>query len=334
VRRALIPAAKVPPGYRIQVALPMEKLDEELNEVLFVIGLGLPGATLLLALLAWFLAGRILAPVREMTSLAREIDEQGLADRIPTGPNRDEFTELGRALNQMLDRLQHSFHRQKEFVAAAAHELKTPLTNLRLFIEQALADPDLDETLRRRLTRQQEILLRLGRLLNNLMLLSALEMRPGLDCKELDFRKLIAAVLEDFAPLFTAAEITITNRLPEAEIRIAGDEARLRRMLVNLIENAAKYNTRPGEIRLELTREGPEITLRIANRVAAPLPEAERERLFEQFYRLEKSRSSELGGCGLGLTIVREIVNLHNGTVTLGNLPDDWVEVCVRLRPF
>jgi len=331
IRRALIPATGTTPGYRIQVALPMEKLDEELNEVLFVIGLGLPGAALLLAFLAWFLAGRILGPIREMTARAQEIDEQGLADRIPAADNRDEFSELGRALNQMLDRLQHSFNRQKEFVAAAAHELKTPLTNLRLFIEQTQADPGLDAAFRRRLARQQEILLRLGRLLNNLMLLSALEMKPVLQCEEFDFRELIETVLEDFTPLLAAEKIAVDYSPPPGEIRLQGDPARLRRMLVNLLENAIKYNLPAGRLRLELAQEEGWLILKIANLVPEPLPETELEQLFEQFYRREKSRSSEYGGCGLGLTIVREIVHLHGGRVSLRNLTENWFEVTVRL---
>ncbi len=331
VRRALIPASESSPGYRIQVALPMEKIDEELNEVLIVIGLGLPAAALLLALLAWFLAGRILAPISRMTALAREIDEQGLDDRIPLPDKRDEFAELGRALNQMLDRLQHSFNRQKEFIAAAAHELKTPLTNLRLFIEQTLAEPGLDEEFRRRLARQQEILLRLGRLLNNLMLLSALEMKPVRKNEEFDFRRLLKTVLEDFAPLFTAAGIEIELNLAKEEMRMRGDEARLRRMLVNLLENGVKYNVENGRLRLELSQKKGWLILKIANLVPEPLPETELEQLFEQFYRREKSRSSEFGGCGLGLTIVREIVHLHGGRVSLRNLTGNWFEVTVWL---
>ncbi len=331
VRRALVPARDGVPACRIQVALPMEKLDKELDEVLLVMGLGLPAAALLLTLISWLLAGRILKPVQEITARAREIDEKGLADRLPVAAGRkDELAELATALNQMLDRLQHSFRRQQEFIAGAAHELNTPLTSLRLFSEQALAEPDLTPELRARLTRQHDILLRMGRLLRSLMLLSALEVQPRAEIKPFDLGRLIRSVLEDLEPLIACQSLTVVADLPD-ELPFPGDEEKLRRVVVNLVENAVKYNVAEGEIRLKAERKGERVIVEIANRSQRPLPEEDLGKVFEQFYRVEKSRSREFGGCGLGLTIVREIVSLHDGEIRLENRPGNWIAAILIL---
>jgi len=330
IRVAVIPASKAPPGYRIIAAMPMKKLNEEINEVILVMILGLAGAALMLALLSWFLAGRILKPIQEITTLAQHIDSQKLATRIPVDDNQDELSQLSRALNQMLDRLQFSFNQQKEFIASAAHELKTPVTNLRLLTEQALNDPGLSETTRKRLSHQHDTLLSMGRLLRNLMVLSTLEMKRTITPTTFDFRKMVESILTDFAALFELNEITLTTRMPERALCL-GDEEQLRRAVVNLIENAVKYNCRPGEIQIELDKKREELILQIRNRVPEAIPEEELEKLFEQFYRLEKSRSREFGGCGLGLTIVKEIITLHQGDIRLENRPNGWVTVTTRL---
>lgn len=327
----VIPAAKAPPGYRIQAALPMEPLEEKLNRVIFGIVLGLVGSALLLFLISWFLAGRILRPVKEITARAREIDEKGLADRLPTSDNRDELYELATALNQMLDRLQYSFRRQQEFIAGAAHELNTPLTSLRLFSEQAQTEPGLSPELRQQLARQHDTLLRMGRLLRSLMLLAALEVRPQAEIRTFDFSRLVRVVLEDLAPLIEYHGLKVATDLPPRQ-PCEGDEEKLRRVLINLVENAVKYNVEEGEIRIVLeTGKNRRLTLEIANRCPRPLPEEELEQVFEQFYRVEKSRSREFGGCGLGLTIVREIVSLHRGTIRLENRPGGWLAAILEL---
>ncbi len=331
VRRARIPAVNNSPPYRIQVALPMEKLDEELNEVLLVLALGLPGAALLLILLSWFLAGRILKPVQEIATRAREIDEKGLSDRLPVSPGQDELHDLATALNQMLDRLQYSFRRQQEFIAGAAHELNTPLTSLRLSSEQALADPGLNPRLRAQLLHQQDTLLRMGRLLRSLMLLSALELQPRADIKPLDLSRLLNSVLEDLAPLVEHNRLKITIRRPP-RATVCGDQEKLRRVLINLIENAIKYSVEEGEIELELSAEKDGgVTLEVINQVPRPLPREALEQVFDQFFRVEKSRSREFGGCGLGLTIVKEIVTLHQGDIRLENRPGNRVAAILTL---
>ena len=329
LRTAEVTAKMAPPGYRIQVALPMEKLDEEIVEVALIIILGLIFSTLMLLFISYFLAGRILKPVRQITDLAREINGKDLAGRIPLGSSRDELYELSFALNQMLDRLQYSLNRQKEFIASAAHELNTPITNVRLFIEQNMHNLALPEPFRNNLIHQHEIMLRMGRLLRNLMVLSALEMKRKVHPENFDFRALIDSVIADFQPLFELKKIPLETRMPE-QLSIYGDKEQLRRVMINLIENAIKYNKPTGKVTIDLEKVNHHLLLKIAN--GSPLiPGNELKKVFEQFYRVEKSRSLEFGGCGLGLTIVREIVNLHGGKVYMENEPAGWARVVVQL---
>jgi len=329
IRSTKIPAHKAPPGYRIQVALPMEELDEEIVEVAMIIIIGLTFSSLLLLFISYFLAGLILKPVKQITNLSQEIDEKKLTGRIPLGTSRDELYELAFALNQMLDRLQYSFNRQKEFIASAAHELNTPTANVRLFIEQGINNSALPEPFRNDLVRQHEILLRMGRLLRSLMILSALEMKRKIQSANFDFRTLTDSVIADFQPLFELKKIPLETKMPE-QLPYYGDEEQLRRVVVNLIDNAIKYNTPRGEVTIELEEINHDLFLKVANE-SPPIPENELKKVFEQFYRVEKSRSLEFGGCGLGLTIVREIVNLHGGKVEMKNDPAGMVLVVVQL---
>ena len=328
VRRALISASQAPPGYRIQAAIPMEKLDEEIGEVALIIIFGLTLSCLLLLGISFFLANRILKPIRKITTLAREINSKDLAARIPLGANHDELYELAFALNQMLDRLQYSFARQKQFIANAAHELNTPIANLRIFTEQAVSNPDLPENFRDDLMRQHEILLRSGRLLRNLMILATLELKQTLNPEHFDFKALIVSIIADFQPLLDLKKIPLRSSLPES-LTLYGDQEQLRRVVVNLLENAVKYNSGSAEITIELKKADPTVSLEISNG-SPTIPEAELKQIFEQFHRIEKSRSQEFGGCGLGLTIVREIVNLHGGKIQIRNEEPARIRVIVQ----
>ncbi|HIE08094.1 MAG TPA: HAMP domain-containing histidine kinase, partial [Desulfarculaceae bacterium] len=329
VRSIVISSGQITPGYRIQVALPIEELYDEIIEVSWIIILGLLFSTLILIIISYFLAGRILKPVEQITSLARKIDEKDLAVRIPLGSSHDELYELAFALNQMLDRLHYSFHRQKEFIASAAHELNTPITNVRIFVEQGINNSTLPEPFRNDLVRQNEVLLRMGRLLRSLMILSALEMKRKIHPENFDFRVMVDSVIVDFQSLFELKKNPLKIQMPE-HLPYYGDEEQLRRVVVNLIDNAIKYSLSEGTITIELEKINHNIVLKIDNE-SPPIPENELNKVFEQFYRVEKSRSLEFGGCGLGLTIVREIVNLHGGEIYMENEPSGRVRVVVQL---
>lgn len=316
--------------YIIQIARPMEKLQEEISDLLISIGIGLILYSILLIFLGYFAAGRILKPITDINALAREISDKTLDKRIPLGTNQDEIHALSSSLNKMFDRLQNSFERQKEFITNAAHELKTPIAMQRLFLGEALQRRDLPPDFMARLNCQSEILLRMERLVKNLLDLSALQRQETCELTQIDLARLLSTLLAEFKEIFQAKGIDLRVDL-EDPVRLSGDEDKLRRMLINLIDNAIRYNREEdGEIRINLKVKNQKVLFEIYNS-GKGIPDAELDRVFEQFYRVEKSRSSSSGGSGLGLTIVRRIVELHHGHISITSEQDSWTRIQIIL---
>ena len=316
--------------YIVQIARPMEKLQEEISDLLISIAIGLILYSILLISLGYFAAGRILKPIADINALAREISDKTLDKRIPLGRNQDEIHVLSSSLNQMFDRLQYSFERQKEFIANASHELKTPIAMQRLFLGESLQRSDLPPDFMARLNCQSEILLRMERLVKNLLDLSALQRQETCELKEIDLSRLFSTLLTEFAEIFQAEGIHLHVHL-EDSVYLSGDEDKLRRMLINLIDNAVRYNREEnGEIRISLKKNNQTVIMEIYNS-GQGIPAAELNRVLEQFYRVEKSRSSSSGGSGLGLTIVRRIVELHHGQISITSEQDRWTRIQIIL---
>jgi len=315
--------------YLIQIAKPIEKLDEEIIDLIQGLAAGLATAFLLLLGLSYLAAGKILKPVSIINRQVREINEKSLNLRIPMGKSHDELYELSDSLNRMFDRLQYSFDRQKLFIADAAHELKSPVTLLLLALEDAVQRPDLPEAFKYRLIRQTDVLRRMGRLVKNLLDLSALELKETLNFQIFDLPDLVKSILDEYEPIFAAQGIEVTVNMAPA-LEITGDRDALQRVLINLLDNAVKYNRQPGKIKFEAKLERKNIVISLHN--SGPgIPTSDLDKVFEQFYRVEKSRSSQYGGSGLGLTIVRRIIELHDGRVHIESQPGAWTRVDVYL---
>ncbi len=309
----------------LQIGKPIEKLSEEITDLVWTLVLGLAVATGLLVLLSYGVAGKILQPINTINRLSSKIDDQTLDQRIPLGPSRDELYTLSKSLNRMFDRLQHSFKRQKEFIANASHELKSPLTLLQLSTEDLLQQPELPAQAKEQVRRQLDILRRMSQLIKNLLELSALVLKETVVVERVDLPGVITSVLQDYEPVFTAKAIRLKTDLPP-QLEIDADVRKIRRMLVNLLDNAAKYNRANGRIELELAGNAENWRLALAN--SGPgIPEKDLKRVFQQFYRVEKSRSSQFGGSGLGLAIVKRIVELHGGTVRMQSDSVGWNRV-------
>ncbi len=313
----------------VQIAKPMEKLEEENSDLLAALGIGLALSTVFLVIISFIFAGRIIAPVAAIGRLTREIDENTLEKRIPLGSSRDELHALSTSLNRMFDRLQYSFSRQKQFVANASHELKTPVAMLRLFFEESTQREDLPESFRDQLDLQGRNVLRMDRLVKNLLELSVLELRNAPAQEVFDLSAMIRSVLEDFTPLMTAERIRLTVELP-AEVNFRGDPDMIRRVLINIVDNALKYNVKDGEIRLKAEEREGAVHLFLFN-TGPGIPAGECEMVFDQFYRVEKSRSLQYGGAGLGLAIVKEIVRLHRGQVAMDSALGAWSRIRIVL---
>jgi signal transduction histidine kinase len=271
------------------------------------------------------MAGKILKPIRELNDLAGDISDKNLTQRIPEGTGRDEFTELTRTINGMLDRLQFSFSRQKRYLADASHELKSPIAVLRLFFEEAAQRSDLPGAFQQQMDNQRLNMLRIDRLVKTLMELSVLELRTSLTRESFDLAELIRSVLEEFSPLIERAKIRVETRIPGA-LMMQGDGDQVRRVLINLLDNAVKYNVEGGHIGVTLSEKNATLHLCL-NNTGPGIPADELPKVFEQFYRVEKSRATEYGGVGLGLSIVQEIVRLHRGTITIDSEPGAWTQV-------
>ena len=313
----------------VQVGKPVEKLEEEIVDLIQVVAFGLIVITLLLIVLSYFIAGKILKPINVINRMARDINDRSLDRRIPLGKSRDELYELSTSLNRMFDRLQYSFATQKQFIADASHELKSPITLLSLFMEDSIHHQDLPESFRLRMIRQTDILNRMSRLVKNLLDLSALEMKESINFEDLNLSDLIKSIHDDYADVLSAKQIDVVMNIPE-DFRIRGNRDSLHRALINLIDNAIKYNVDKGRIEISVKVKNRNIDLSIFN-TGKGIPEKDINRVFEQFYRVEKSRSSQYGGSGLGLTIVKRIIELHRGNITIESDPETWTRINIHL---
>ncbi len=318
-------------SFVVQIARTMEKLEEEIWEVVFGIVAGLIFSTLALIAISRFMAGKILQPIGRMKDLAQNISEKNLGRRIPSGEGRDEFSELARTINRMLDRLQYSFVRQRDFLFDTSHELKTPLTSMRLAVDDICTcdGENLPPFVRDNLLRLNNQVLRMERLVKDLLNLSSLETLTGIDPKPVQITELLSSLAEEYKFLANAQNIKMDIRLARRLV-IQGDGEKLHRAFSNILDNAVKYNVDGGQIELTCDQSATELTVTVAN-TGPGVAEAEIPRVFDQFYRVEKSRSIQNGGSGLGLAIVKRIVELHGGNVKFESRQEGWTLVTVSL---
>ncbi len=316
---------------------PMEQLEEELTDIFIGVGAGLAVSVLLLLVTSYFVAGLILKPIRAMNDQARDISEKHLDRRIPVSSERDEFNTLARTLNQVFDRLQHAFLQQKRLLADASHELKTPLTMIRLSVDelQSAWDGDPGALHREGLTRMTGQVLRMERLVKNLLDLSSLEIEESTAKEPVDISGVLDSLVADYRFLADTRTIQIDVRLAQ-QLPVQGNREKLIRAFSNILDNAIKYNVDGGRVEVIADHSGRDITITVSN-TGPGVAEEEIPKVFDQFYRVEESRSVRYGGSGLGLAIVKRIIDLHGGSVRFESRQGDWTRVTVSLpirRPF
>ncbi len=300
--------------FDLQVAKPIPFLIHELIELISGILLGIVFFTIIAIAVSYYLAGKILQPLASINSLIKNISDNSLDKRIPLGKNIDELYILARSLNGMFDRLQYSFNRQKEFIGNASHEMKSPLTILMLGHEDILTK-ELPQNVRGGLEKQLTTLRRLSKLIRNLLEISRLEQQDILHHETIHFTGLIDYVLDEFKDILQANNIALETVF--VPITFMGDAEKILQMVINLVDNAIKYNApENGRIWVATQKIKACIRLTIAN-TGSVIPEKDLPKVFEQFFRVEKSRSAAFGGSGLGLTIVKQIVELHHGTIAV-----------------
>jgi signal transduction histidine kinase len=290
-------------------------------------------AVVVLVLLAvgigWLLAGRMLRPVRMIAATAQDISATNLSRRLRVGRRDDEFTRLGRTLNDLFARLEAAFTAQRHFIANASHELRTPVAAERTVLQVALADPEASVATLREAC---EEVLRLGERQEKLIgaLLTLASSERGLEVAEpVD----LAAVARDVSAGTGIIPVLCPILGPA---RAAGDPRLIRSLVTNLVENAVRHNTEAGWVYLETSTADGRAVLRVSN--SGPVvPPAEVDRLFRPFQRLGAERVPGAGahghGHGLGLAIVRAIADAHNASVLASARPDGGLDIEVRFPP-
>lgn len=269
--------------------------------------------TIVSAAIAYFVSGQALKPLRKLSQQAEKIDQDSISDIRLNEDTVKEFRQLSISVNLMLDRLSESFATQRQFSGNAAHELRTPLaimqTKLELFAaEHKNMEGDTAELVRS----QAEQLDRLSRLVHTLLEMSNLSSAPRSD--RIELAALVEEIITDLTPLASQNDITMEQDCDN--VVITGSDALIYRLVFNLIENAVKYNRRGGSVSVSVHKENSDVVVRVSD-TGCGIPEEYRESIFQPFFRVDKSRSRELGGVGLGLALVREIVRLHAGSIAV-----------------
>jgi len=290
----------------------------------------LPVAVLVAAFGVWWITRKSLQPLQDVANAAEQIHAKALGQRLPQPSVNDEIGRLVRVLNEAFDRLERSFAQATRFSSDASHELKTPLTIMRGEIESALRS-EVDglqiESLLDGLLEQTE---RLSDIVEKLLLLSradagALTLRKD----PVDFSAMCRELAEDAEILALRKKITTKFDISPA-ITVYADESYLRRILLNLLDNAVKYNVEGGAVSISLGKSDSLAVFRIAN-TGPEIPLEHENRIFERFYRADPSRSSDTVGSGLGLSICRELVLAHGGDIRLERVQPGWTAFTMTL---
>ena len=313
----------------IYISIPEDKWDEFANDFSVQVYNNKEdyrkNSLIILALLAilggvatYFISGHALKPLREFSDKIEEVQVQNLADSRIEESKIKELNQLSVSYNKMLERLQESFEVQRQFTANAAHELRTPLSlmQVQLDLYHSTQHPGSDEDTLQMIKMVTEQNDRLSKMVKTLLDMSELQ-TVGRD-EKIIMDDLVDEVLEDLEPLAQEKNIKLIGKCKD--ITMVGSDILIYRLVYNLVENAIKYNHSGGQVTVTAYKEQAHICLSVAD-TGSGIPKELRERVFEPFFRVDKSRSRKLGGVGLGLALVHEIVRVHDGSITVKSNP-------------
>ena len=285
------------------------KADYKRNSLIITVLLSLLGGVV-----TYFISGHALRPIREFSDKIEEVQAQNLSDSRIEENNIKELNQLGISYNKMLERLSEAFEIQRQFTANAAHELRTPLALMQVQLDLYNSDshPGNDaDTLQtiKMVTEQND---KLNRMVKTLLDMSELQTVGRDDKIVLD--AIVEEVLADLEPLALEKNIKLIGKCEDATM--IGSDILIYRLVYNLVENAIKYNHPLGQVTVTAYQRKKHVYLSVED-TGSGIPKELRERVFEPFFRVDKSRSRELGGVGLGLALVREIVRVHDGSICI-----------------
>jgi signal transduction histidine kinase len=324
----------------IQVARETRDLDQVWSNQLTTLLLFLPGALIAAAFGAFFLTGRAMRPISHMKDAANAITERDLSRRLDV-MGSDEFAELGRTFNEMIERLQSAFESQRaayaeleqahetqrRFNADASHELRTPLTRLRLATSSALGEGASEEDRRKALAVADQAAQSMARLVQEMLVLARADAGQfRIERERLDLRVVVSEALEQFG----SGAARIKTEFEDTPVSVQGDRDHLSRVLCNLVDNAIRHTQSDGGVTVSVRKEGNWAELRVADTgegvSAEHLPH-----LGERFYRADASRNAEQGGNGLGLAICRAVAQAHEGSIAFESKPGNGFVAIVRI---
>jgi heavy metal sensor kinase len=289
-----------------------------------------PVFVLLIALGASAIASHALRPIEDLAAAAEHVTARELSQRLPEVQADEEIKRLTRVLNRMMERLETSFRQVERFTSDASHELKTPLTIIHGQLETALRTLHFSEEQEELLLSTLQEVRRLSRIVDNLLLLSRSDAgRLELTAEILDLSAMVEELREDADVLGADSDLRVEAEV-EADVRVKADPAYLRQLLLNLLDNACKYNKRGGVVRFHLGVENRQAVFRIGN-TGNDIPSEQQTRLFERFFRGDPARQRTTEGSGLGLSISREIARAHGGEVVLARSDWEWTEFVLTL---
>ncbi len=334
----------------IQVASSLEDVEDALAKLLTILAITVPSILMIASLGGLFLANKALKPVDRITQTARMITSQNLNQRIQTLKVKDEISRLIDTFNEMISRLDQSFRQIKQFTTDASHELKTPLTILKGEVEVALRKKRLPHEYEQILESNLEEINRMSKIVEDLLLLSKADIGEiQLNREDINLTRFMAGLVEQMKILAQPKNIRIEMNNHQAEdmeeIHILGDALRMRELFINLIENGIKYTEEGGSVLITLTKEiGESHTPLTSNGKRANhfakiivadtgigIAKEDQEKIFNRFFRVDKARSREQGGSGLGLSICKWIVEAHQGEITVQSEPGKGSSFIVRL---
>lgn len=287
------------------------KADYKKSSLLFSTLLSLLGGVI-----TFFISGHALKPLCDFSKKIEEVQAQNLSNSRIEENNFSELNQLSVSYNKMLERLSEAFKLQRQFTANAAHELRTPLDVMQLQIDlyNSSKHPDNDTSAQQTISMITEQTERLSKMVRTLLDMS--ELQTIARDEEIAIAALVEEVLADLEPLAQEKGINLIEKCDN--VLLMGSDILIYRLVYNLVENAIKYNFSGGTVTVTATQQNSQLHLTVED-TGNGIPEELKERIFEPFFRLDKSRSRELGGVGLGLALVREIVRVHNGSILVKN---------------
>jgi heavy metal sensor kinase len=315
----------------VQVASSLEEVEDFLNTLFIILIITVPSALMVASLGGQFLANKALSPVDQITQTARRITSKNLNQRIKPLKVKDEISRLIETFNEMISRLDTSFGQIKQFSTDASHELKTPLTILKGEVEVALRKGRSPQEYEQILRSNLEEVNRMSQIVDDLLFLAKADIgQVRLDKEEIRLTDILKEVAEQMRFLSHSKNIRIETSNLDQEVHILGDALRIRELFINLIDNGIKYTERGGTITLRLSNHsssrpnhpssgsGEELLESVKVTVSDTgigIAREDQERIFDRFYRVDKARSREHGGSGLGLSICKWIAEAHQGAI-------------------